>query len=68
VPVPNQENEWLCVCVLVIDIDFASFYDFLLDFGSVLTVWYFFFISSNQNSKNDLHQIKIAKMTFIKLK
>jgi hypothetical protein len=68
VPVPNQENEWLCVCVLAIDIDFASFYDFLLDFGSVLTVWYFFFISSNQNSKNDLHQIKIAKMTFIKLK
>jgi preprotein translocase subunit SecE len=29
-----------CICVVMV-INFASFYVFLMDFGTVLTVWYF---------------------------
>ena len=41
VPVPSQESQRSCICGS--GIDFTSFYDFLLDFGAVLTVWYVWF-------------------------
>ena len=42
-PVLSHDNEWSCI-LCVNDIDFVSFYSyFLLDFGNVPTVWYFFF-------------------------
>jgi hypothetical protein len=40
VSVPTHESEPSCICVLW-GIDFASFYDFPLDFGTVPTWWYF---------------------------
>ena len=43
VPVPSQESKLSCICVS--DIDFAYFYDFYIEFGTVPTVWYFFLVS-----------------------
>ena len=42
VHVPNQESEWSCLFV-----DFTSFYDFRLYFGTVQTVWYFSLVVSS---------------------
>ena len=44
VPVPSQESEQSCVCVLV-GIDFASFYDFSIGFWNCSDrVVFFFFV------------------------
>ena len=40
VPAPSQESEWSCICVLGVSILPLSTI-FLLDFRTVLTVWYF---------------------------
>jgi len=40
VPVPSQESEQLCFCVLRVSILFLSTV-VLMDFETVLTVWYF---------------------------
>ena len=41
--VPNRESEWLCICVFK-DVDFIFISTiFLLDFGTVPTVWCFLF-------------------------
>jgi hypothetical protein len=39
---PNQESERSYMCVFL-GVDVASFFDFLLYFGTVPTVWYFVF-------------------------
>jgi len=41
VPVPSQESEWSCICVLGVLI-LALPTIFLLTFGTVSTVWYLF--------------------------
>jgi hypothetical protein len=38
VPEPIEENEQSYMCIR--GIDFASFYEFIFDFGTVPTVWY----------------------------
>jgi hypothetical protein len=40
VPVANQESQRACICVLVVSI-FPLSMIFILDFETVLTVWYF---------------------------
>ena len=41
VPVPSQESEWSCICVLgVLILSLPTI--FLLTFGTVSTVWYLF--------------------------
>ena len=40
--IPSQASEWSCICVLRISILPLSLI-FLLDFGTVPTVWYFIF-------------------------
>ena len=42
VPVPSQESEWPCICVLEESIVTVSVV-FLLHFGIVTTVWFIFF-------------------------
>ena len=42
VPVPSQESEWSCICVLELSI-FPLSTIFLLDFGTVPTVVFFVF-------------------------
>ena len=41
VSVPSQDIEWCFICAVGVSI--LPFYGFLLDFGTVPTVWYFFF-------------------------
>ena len=40
VPVPSQESEWSCICVLEVLI-LATSTIFRLDFGTVETLWYY---------------------------
>ena len=49
VPVPSQESEWSCICVLGVLIDCASFYDFDIWFWNcsysvVLIVFHFYYM------------------------
>ena len=43
VSTPSQEIERLCICVLWVSIFPSLSTIFLMKFGTVLTVWYFFF-------------------------
>jgi uncharacterized membrane protein len=46
VPVPSQKTEQSCICVLSVSILPVSTI-FLLNFGTVPTVWYFFVVHFN---------------------
>ena len=53
VPVPSQESERSCICVLRVSfLPLSTF--FLLDFGTGLTMWYFLFFFFHFNSRYHL--------------
>ena len=82
VPVPIQESERSCICVLR-GIDFTSFCDFDIWFGIVPTVWWFLvlilfhncyselfwmYMSRSQRRIKDTNELKIYKVNRIVVK